>query len=349
MSEQLTLPRVLSYPPVHDYVDRLDGVAARLVHRDQPWPRLPDLYDPDWVAAHAGGWDIAHFHFTWEQYRHETLAAVLETHAAHGIPIVWTAHDLRNPHTSDVSHDAQYLDLLAKHADVVVTLTAGAAAAIEQRFGRHAEVIPHGPLVPPDEAARQRQRWNRPRGEVLRLFLLAKSLRANVDWQTPMEVVPALADEGIGVELTVYLHEDAPDRDTVTRMADASGIKLETGPRLPEQQLWERIGSSDALLLPYRWGTHSGLMELATDLGTEPVAGHVGFLNEQAPAHLVRVAEHKLDPDHLALVLRELAHGRRRLDPVPIELRRRTLAEFRSAHTGLYARLSSSAGTAVER
>lgn len=121
-----------------------------------PAPR--PLYDPAWVATHSHDWDLVHLHFTWEQYPVGVLTAVLDAHRRAGRPILWTTHDLRNPHTADSSADELYLRLLADRADAVVTLTPGAATEVRRRFGRHATVTPHGPLVPTAEATRWRQR-----------------------------------------------------------------------------------------------------------------------------------------------------------------------------------------------
>lgn len=343
------LPRVLSYPPVHDYVDRLHDVAAVLVHRDQPWPRLANLYDPSWVEAHAGDWDVVHFHFTWEQYPPETMADVLTAHRRSGAPVVWTAHDLRNPQLPDDGSETEYLELLAEAAAVVVALTPGAAAQVAECFGRIARVVPHGPLVPPDVAAGLRRAHARS-GSTLRLFLLAKDLRANLDWRTPLEVVRELtADGGGAVHLDVHLHPDAVDRAEIEAFGEMSSVSVRTGARLTTPQLWKRIAATDVLLLPYRWGTHSGLLELAADVGTQPLVTDVGFLAQQAPCHVVGTRSGAVDAEELGAVLRRLAAGDGSLDPVPTALREGDLAAFHRAHASLYEELVSARGTAVGR
>lgn len=341
------LPRVLSYPPVHDYVDRLHGTAATLVHRDEPWPLLPNHYDPAWLRTRAADWDVAHFHFTWEQYPPDIFAAVLAAHHATGTPIVWTAHDLRNPHVPDASSDDPYLGALARAASQVVTLTPGAAAEVTDRFGVSPQVVPHGPLVAPEDA--QRIRRPRARSGPLRLLLLAKSLRANLDWRTPLAVVAGLEASDPSLELDVYLHPDAPERAAVLGFDGCERIQVTVGTRLATPDLWRRIADADALLLPYRWGTHSGLLELATDLGTQVVVSDVGYLSQQAPCQVVRTRDQQLDRGHLRTVLLELASGQRKHDVVAPALRERVLTEFRRAHAALYARLASSRGTAVAR
>ncbi|MBW3619131.1 MAG: hypothetical protein KY461_02710 [Actinobacteria bacterium] len=340
------LPRVLSYPPVHDYVDRLHGTAATLVHRDEPWPLLPHLYDPDWIRARATDWDVAHFHFTWEQYPPQTFGEVLAAHRAAGTPVVWTAHDLRNPHVPDASSDDPYLRALAATASQVLTLTPGAAAEVTGRFGVSPQIVPHGPLLAPADAAPLR----RPpvRSGPLRALLLAKSLRANLDWRTPLETVAGM-DTDPPVELDVHLHPDAPDRGAVQAFDGQGRVRVTVGDRLSAPELWRRIADADVLLLPYRWGTHSGLLELATDLGTPVVVTDVGYLSQQAPCHVVRTRDGDVDPDRLRTVLTELASGQRAHDVVPASLRERVLAEFHRAHAALYARLASSRGTAVAR
>lgn len=340
----MSLPRVLSHPPVHDYVDRLDGHAARLVHRDEPWPRLPHLYDPDWVRDHVDAWDLVHLHFTWEQHPVEVFDAVLAAHAAAERPIVWTAHDLRNPHQTAPGAEVAHLQVLADRADEVITLTPGAAEEVRIRFGRHARVVPHGPLVPSSDAPRLRtDATGDRRGGPARVLLLAKSLRANLDWRTPLEAARSW-DPDV-VVLQVHLHPDAPARaDLQAIAADAPAVELQVAPRLPAHRLWSRVADADVLLLPYVWGTHSGLLELASDLGTPVVAGDVGHIRDQAPATLIPVHAGRIDPDLLTdavdAVLRDPP------TPIPIEDRTRALAALRQAHTQLYAELL---GRAVRR
>ncbi|AHY46211.1 Hypothetical Protein RradSPS_0928 [Rubrobacter radiotolerans] len=333
-------PRVLSYPPVHDYVDRLHEESARLVHRDEGWPRLERFYNPDWLAANASGWDLAHLHFTWEQHGPERLRAVLDAHERAGKPVVWTAHDLRNPHTPRAGEDEAYLKLLARRADAVVTLTAGAAAEVCSRYGRSALVIGHGPLLDSSSAGRLRglrERRVSERKGPARVLLLAKSFRRNLDWRTPLRVASDLEGR---VVLDVVAHRRAPEvgelLETVRGTENVS-VELRRGP-LDFGELCRRLALADALLLPYLWGTHSGLLELSTDLGTPVVAASVGYLAEQAPVLSVPGRGERLD----AAALREalLAVSRGETPPsVPLAARREALSSLRDAHRRLYKQL----------
>lgn len=346
------LPRVLSYPPRHEYVDRLHERVATLVHRDQPWPRLPDLHDPGWLAAHGADWDVAHFHFTWEQYDVGHLRAVLDAHQRQGTPVVWTAHDLRNPHIVDRADDVGHLEALAAVADEVVTLTAGAAEEVAARFGRRARVVPHGPLSSPKEVVGHRRRVRRQAvtsRHPWRALLLAKSLRPNLDWRTPLEVVANLGAEDVPIVLDVHLHPDAPARAEVEAFATNPRVDLTVGDRLSRQALLERIGGSDVLVLPYAWGTHSGLLELATDLGVQVIATDVGYFSEQAPCHVVTVSGGRVEAGELRSLLVAQARGVGHLPPVAPADREAALQDFRSAHAEVYEGLVASPGTAPRR
>jgi glycosyltransferase involved in cell wall biosynthesis len=329
--------RVLSYPPRHDYVDRLQPDAARLVHRDEPWPALPQFYDPAWIVAHRGDWDVAHLHFTWEQYPPQQLAAVLSALVLTGTPIVWTVHDLRNPHTDGAQSDDAYLQILAEHADHIVALTPGAAAETAARFGRTADVVRHGPILDTRTAAAWRRRRTRPDG-VRRLLLHAKSLRANLDWKAAMSCVSNLAEEGGPLRMDVLVHDDTPSRAAVS---DAAGTGVRVRPHAPlsMDQLCAELVASDALILPYRWGTHSGLLELATDLGVPVIAADVGYLREQT-----RGLFYESGAPGLECALRQFASEEPTV-PVPLDCRDKERAAFTASHRALYLGLLSSQET----
>lgn len=332
--------RVLSYPPVHDYVDRLHPTSAELVHREEPWPELPGFYDPGWLRRHRDDWEVAHLHFTWEQYPPQRVEEVLRTHRQAGTPVVWTAHDLRNPHTLSAERDQPFLELLATYAHRVITLTDGAAGEIARRFGRTAHVIPHGPLFSGPASRRWRQERSRVLGDrdgTTRLLLHLRSVRSNVDWRTPMDVVAELHREGVRVQLDVLVLEDAPRIDDVRATGTARGVDVQSHARLSFEELTRRMIAADALLLPYLWGTHSGMLELATDLGIPVIAGRVGYLDEQAPVLTVPVTSEGLDAGVLAEHVRRIVAGQRP-PVVAVGTRERTLLRFRREHAALYRR-----------
>lgn len=320
--------RVCSYPPRHDYVDRLHGVAVDLVERDEEWPRLPRFWNPAWVAANAHRWDDAHLHFTWEQYPLATVAAVLDAHRAAGRRIVWTAHDLQNPHRRDDRWDGAALALLASRADRVVTLTSGAAIALRERVGVEATVVPHGPLADVDTMHAARSRPRRP--GPTRVLLHAKSLRANLDWAAVVLAARVATGRGLDVRVDVDVH-DEPAIVAAVRSVAGPGVAVTAHRRRGFRDLCARIAHADAIVLPYRWGTHSGLAELATDLGTTVIASDAGFVGDQVPAVVVARVAGSVDVGLLADAFADVATGAVPA-PVAIATRQRDLATFVDAH-----------------
>jgi hypothetical protein len=52
-------------------------------------------------------------------------------------------------------------------------------------------------------------------------------------------------------------------------------------PHISDDVLTRAFLASHAVILPYRWGTHSGQLELARDCGSHVVVSDVGFYKEQ--------------------------------------------------------------------
>lgn len=282
----MTLPRVLSYPPRHPYVDRLHGRAARLVHRQAEMPRVSQFYDLSWIDDHAHDFDIAHLHFGHEQYRIDHVLEVIAAHREREVPVVLTVHDLQIPHLGPADPYARDLATAAgPMVDALLTLTPGCAAAVRSLTGRSVTIVPHGPVIP---AARRRQLRARhtegaPAGRSW--LLLAGRLRPNLGWH---EVVQAYRAVSPVRRLRIQVHRTcAQEVRRATR--HAPGIDVVSHDRLTHAQLEELVADAAALLLPYRWGTHSGLLELAADTATPTVVTDAGFLAQQHPSVCIPV------------------------------------------------------------
>ena len=74
---------------------------------------------------------------------------------------------------------------------------------------------------------------------------------------------------------------DATLRRTLSTAADAGRIHLSILERPSDDELDELIASAGALILPYAWGTHSGLVELAAGLGVPTVTTATGCRGDQ--------------------------------------------------------------------
>lgn len=123
------LIRVASVPAGHVYVRHIadpsggDGV----VRLDDPVPPGPDVLNgqwwppamlsPAWVLDHHQEFDVFHVQFGFDAQDADRLGALVHALRAVRKPLVYTVHDLRNPHHLDPrAHDA-HLNVLIPQAD----------------------------------------------------------------------------------------------------------------------------------------------------------------------------------------------------------------------------------------
>lgn len=251
--------RIASVPADHVYVRHLAPVTTRapFVVLDDgsssaaTWQPSPVL-EPEWVRAHADEVDLVHVHFGFEHRTADELRAWVSTLARLRLPLVLTVHDLVNPHLRDQRRHTEALDVLVPAATVVTTLTPGAAAEVRERWGRPATVLPHPHVVPLDRVGRARPSYD---GVVVGLHAKERANNAHA------EVEPELRQAVAGL-LGGVLREPPAHR-------------------LDDDELWDHLAGLDVLVLPYRFGTHSGFVEACHDLGTAVVAARTGYLAEQ--------------------------------------------------------------------
>jgi hypothetical protein len=285
--------RVASIPGGHPYVQAaLPGIGVRLLPDPLPpgapagrwWP--PVMCDAGWVVANDDRFDVMHVHFGTESYPTAHLRSLVRALRVAGRRLIYTLHDLENPQLADQTRHREHLDVLVPAADAVVTLTAGAAAAIERRWGRTAEVIPHPHVLPLDAPAPIGTRSDR---YVLGTHL--RDIRPGTDAvgtvATLLDALDRLTAAGLAATGRVHVNDRVRDRaafDRVTALvAGHPSAELRCAARLDDDALARSIADLDVAILPYRAGTHSGWAELCWDLGV-PVAGPpVGFVREQHP------------------------------------------------------------------
>src|SRR5687767_1315920 len=141
--------RVATIPFADPYVD---AVLPPDVIRVGPSGELSPWLDVSYLAEHADEVDVLHLH---TGPAHVTVVAAqcwAETARRLGIPLVVTVHRMRAPGhgcSREPAMDAHLSAVLAT-AEVVFTLTPGAADEIADRFGRTAIVVAHPSVAVPD-------------------------------------------------------------------------------------------------------------------------------------------------------------------------------------------------------
>jgi len=308
--------RVASVPASHVYVRHLshpNGIepVVRLAdpipadNRKVPggwWPPL--MLEPGWIAEHHDEFDVFHVHFGFDAVTTKDLVELIDELRRHRKPLVYTVHDLRNPHHPDPGVHEDQLDLLTSAAHTLITLTPGAAHAVQQRWGREAQVLPH-----PHVLSSERIKRARARQQDFVVGVHVKSLRANMD---PLAILDTLAETVSalpGAVLQIDVHDEIFDPDNhwfapdVGRALLAYGhrdrVRVRVHPYFTDAQLWDYLDSLAVSVLPYRFGSHSGWLEACHDLGTEVIAPNCGFYGEQRPCELFELNESRFEPETL--------------------------------------------------
>lgn len=260
-------PWVLHQPVHHPYVERLASAA--------PTVDVDDVWDvASWGAARV---DVVHLHFGFETKTVEELDEWMAAVRRRGAALVFTLHDVANPHLVDQAPYRRLLARLLVGADRIITLTptaAGCAAVLGAR--QPAEVLPHPHVVPFEAMARHRSDVDERRD----VYVHAGTVRPNLD--VPLLAALAGAARSVaGVTLVVHVRRGGARVDAVRAAVGGGRARVVVEERPDDEALWTRLAHARAVALPYRWGTHSGLLEAAHDLGTPTLAPPVGAYRDQ--------------------------------------------------------------------
>jgi len=316
------------------------------------WPPL--MLTPSWVRENHEKFDLMHIHFGFDAVDPQALRQTIAELRHFGKPLVYTVHDLINPHQPDDTDHRRMLDILIASADELITLTDGAAAEIAAQWHRAAHVLPHPHVVDfatMDRLRRRRERLNdSAQKRTRRIGVHLKGLRANI---SPAILEP-LARTVAGVpdtELQVNIHrqvlepashEYRPDlAEQLLKGQEHGKWRLVAHEYFTEQQLFAYLGSLDVNVLPYRFGTHSGWLEAALDTGAAVIVPDCGQYMGQHPS----VAPYRWEGDHVnENSLEKAVKHQLALSTVPgmaSEERKRQRTALAEAHQRIYSNLLS--------
>jgi hypothetical protein len=340
-----------SVPAAHPYVRAVvDPQHVRLLPDPVPptatlpgqwWP--PRLFEPEYLAAHLADIDVLHVHFGFDATPPSVLAHVVTLLAQRQIPLVLTVHDLHNPHFCEVGEHLERLGVLVAAAAEVITLTEGAATEVQRRWGRSAVVMPHPPALAPEHIGVPRP--SRPQQVVA---VHGKSLRANIDpWPVLDALVPQAGDRwrlrlDLDREVLRSPRSAEATRDRLDTYA-AAGVDVRVHPRFTDDALRHYLAEIDVMVLPYRFGTHSGWVEACYDAGVCAVVPDNGYYHEQQHFPVYSYNRDGLDTASLqravaAALAAEVAAG-----PALRAERLEVAARVRSQMTELYSRVCATA------
>jgi hypothetical protein len=343
-----------SVPAGHPYVHAVldpehvallsDPVPPGATVPGQWWP--PRLLDPAFLADHIGDIDVLHVHFGFDSTPPGVLRDVVAVLREHEVPLVVTVHDLDNPHFRDPAEHRERLGVLISSASEVITLTAGAAAEVQHRWGRTCVILPHPPVLPLHDIGALRESRADPV-----VAIHAKALRANID---PWPVLDALLPEG-GAGWRLRLDVDAEAlrsprsaEAAVTRLDrySAAGVDIRVHPRFTDAALCEYLHDIDVMVLPYRFGTHSGWVEACYDAGVCAVVPDCGYFAQQQSFPVYHYNRSEFDAASLLRAV-DAALMSEPISGAELRAQRHQLsAHLRTQMTGLYHRLLTDARVA---
>jgi hypothetical protein len=221
-----------------------------------------------YVEAHAGDVDVLHLHVGLVPLRPSALEDWAETVRRVGIPLVVTVHRLHGPGRRHGDRSDAGLAAVLAHAEVVLTLTPGAADEIAERFGRTAIVVAHPSIAAPvAELGAERG-------------LVGLALTEPLPRDAGRLVRAALSGAVSGGGRLRVLAEPGVDVPTVRELAAEDEVELlevcrgGAGWAAELQQLHVAV-------LPERCGGHSRDLEICRDVGTRVVAPGCGWFAEQ--------------------------------------------------------------------
>jgi hypothetical protein len=319
------VPVRLALIPFSDaYVDAVlpdDVVRVGAPGRRSPWLDVAHL------EAHAGEIDVLHLHTGSADVAELAVQCWSETIRRIGVPLVVTVHQLRAD--GDQAAFDDHLAAVLATAEVVLTLTPGAADEVAERFGRTAIVVAHPSVAAPDpELGAERG--------LVGLRLGPPSSAA----PDPVALVRAALSGAVngGGRLRVLVDGDAPGPDDAVAALAAGGelelIAYDRG-EWPAQ-----LQQLHVAVLPERCGTHSRDLEICRDVGTRVVVPGCGWFADQWADVVGYGVDERGGPDAVSLSAAVgAALARPMARPADREWRTAQQAAVRQVHADVYRQL----------
>lgn len=286
--------------------------------------------DAEYLEASAADVDVLHLHDHPAELSIAELERWTETVRRLGIPLVVTVHQLQEPACSIGGRHDEALATLLATAEMVLTLTSGAADEIAERFGRTPIVVAHPSLATPvaDLGAE--------RGLVG--LVLGRRACAVAD---PVVLARAALSGAIsgGGRLRVVAEPWAVG-PALRRLAEEQDVELVVHPGPTAEDWPAQLQQLHVAVLPESCGTHSPDLEICRDVGTRVVAPSCGWFADQW-SDVVSYSddeEQGFDPVSLTAAV-SAALTRPAPRPADREWRTQQRAAVQRVHAEVYARV----------
>ena len=283
--------KVLSLPSRHPYMSKFHGGEIVFVNPNTNY-FLKGRCIPEYIHKRHSpkSYHLVHFHFSFDRLSVKELEEILIYFKKIKKPVLWTCHSKENQRIKNYGN-GQYQKLLFKYVDQIISPTYGCKKWIEDNLGKHKRkiaVIPLGYMASPKDVKKFKNKIKKDKNlftyligdfrenkEVIQAIInfLQCSDLTSAKLQLifkPINIYSKQYGEGLDLEKQAFLNFLHNPR--------VSALSL---PNIKNSLLIKSFLKSHAIILPYRWGTHSGQIELAKDCGCHAVASNVGFYREQ--------------------------------------------------------------------
>ncbi|MBU1110528.1 glycosyltransferase [Patescibacteria group bacterium] len=281
--------KVLSLPSRHPYTSKLNTGRIHFINPNS------DLFSrrlctPEYLNDEFphNSYDIVHIHFSFDKLTLEGLQDALQYFKKNNKPIVWTLHSKESQRIRNYG-DGKYQKLLFKYADKIICPTTGAKMWCESTLGIHTsniEVIPLGFMSDP----RDIKRLQKSTIKDSKLFtMLVGEFRQNKEFlQSVVNFLQCTDLLDYKLQLIFkpipVIDENSQLRQDIVffyKLVQNPRIEILSRPEITNDELNMAFLRSHAVIIAYKWGTHSGQIEQAKDCGCHAVVSNVGFYKEQ--------------------------------------------------------------------
>lgn len=283
--------KVLSLPARHPYMSKFNnGTDIKFVNPDTDLFSTNE-YSKEHLNRHypPQSYDIVHIHFSFDIVPLDKFERLLKYFRVHKKPIVWTCHNRESLRIKNYGK-GKYQKLLFKYSKQIISPTYGCAQWVKSQFGNHKnkiEIIPLGFMANPDDV----QKFKKIIKKNKNIFtMLIGDFRENKEFvQSIINFLQCTELNKTKLQLIykpINLYKNNYDfLDNkmlafwlLTQHHRIINISL---PNISNDVLTKAFLSSHAVILPYKWGTHSGQIELAKDCGCYVAVPNLGYYKEQ--------------------------------------------------------------------
>lgn len=257
---------------------------------------VPAAVGAQWLLEHRPlDWlDVLHLHhIDFEDVT--TLERLLDACLEEGVNVVCTAHDTR-PMVGSADDFVDRLRTLHSAEVGWVCLTEGSVTKLTELIGERPEaaVIPHGYVAAPESLVDLEREPSSSAGRYL-MFGASRASRDQLSTMANWSLGTTDPRGTLQLLLRAFSPADFAEGGRAPLLLETARrdprIRLTMRPYPTNEEVAQAGLASDALLLPYLWGSHSGQLELAFDLNLLPVCSLTGHLPEQYERHKGMVEE----------------------------------------------------------